>query len=152
METKEENLQTVISKPSTSLSRWIAEQLTILAEAFKESLTPQRIRIYAADLSDIPEEQLAIAFQRSRRELRFFPKIAEIRELAGVGHGQQQDAEAHAAWDELMKFVRKYVGNDVYGNYGPEHGWYPRYPKLSDRVLDTVRRTGGWRVYAYMTE
>jgi len=50
-------------------------------------------------------------------------------------------------------FVKKYVGNDVYGDYGPQHGWYPKqYPKLSDRILDTVRRTGGWKAYKCMTD
>jgi hypothetical protein len=63
------------------------------------------------------------------------------------------EAEARRAWDELTKFVKKYVSNDVYGNYGPQYGWYAKsYPKLNDRMLDTVRRTGGWDVYARMTD
>jgi hypothetical protein len=75
------------------------------------------------------------------------------------------NAEKVLAWDVLEKFVSKYVGNDVHGNYGPEFGWYgPRfnsrgelvkaasYTQLSDRILDTVRRTGGWRVYALLTD
>lgn len=153
METEHNNGPTAISKHSTPLSRWIAEQLTILAEAFGESLTSQRLKIYVADIGDIPAERLNVAFQRARRELRFFPKVAEILDLADVGHRQPEDAEARAAWDEVMKFVPKYVSNDVYGNYGPEHGWHPRtYPKLCDRILDTVRRTGDWSVYSRMTD
>jgi hypothetical protein len=142
-----------ISQRSTPLSRWIAEQVTILAEAFGESLTEQRVKIYAADLSDIQPDALAVAFRRARRERGFFAKIAELRELAGVSRAQQQDAEARHAWDVLTTFVRKYVSNDVHGNYGPEHGWYPKtYPQLSNHILDVVRRTGGWRVYARMTD
>ena len=64
----------------------------------------------------------------------------------------QLEAEARKAWDVVQNFTRKYVGNDVHGNYGPEHGWYPNFPKLSQRILDTVRRTGGWRQYKYMTD
>jgi hypothetical protein len=81
------------------------------------------------------------------------------------GGGVDTEAEKRLAWDVVEKFVSKYVGNDVHGNYGPEFGWYgPRfnwrgeivkaasYPQLSDRILDTVRRTGGWRVYALLTD
>ena len=66
-------------------AHWVAEQLTILAEAFGESMTAQRLMIYAHDLGDIAFEELAAAFQRARRECRFFPKISELRELAGAG-------------------------------------------------------------------
>jgi hypothetical protein len=69
-----------------------------------------------------------------------------------VGSKQQHEAEARKAWDVLMQFVNKFVGNDVYGNYGPEHGWYPKtFPQLNPQILDTVRRTGGWRAYSCMT-
>lgn len=63
------------------------------------------------------------------------------------------EAEMRRAWDVLMAFVSKYVGNDVYGSYGPEHGWFPRsYPKLEQRVLDVVRRSGGWKSYKRMSD
>jgi hypothetical protein len=80
------------------------------------------------------------------------------------GEGVDTEAEKRLARDIVEKFVRKYVDNDVHGNYGPDFGWYgPRfnslgevvkaasYPQLSDRILDTVRRTGGWKIYALMT-
>jgi hypothetical protein len=139
------------TQPSVILG-WLVEQLTVLAEAMGETMTAARLKIYAADLADIEGAALAVAFQRARRECRFFPKIAELRELAGVGRAEQQDAEARRAWDELTKFVRKYVGNDVHSNFCPEHGSYSNFPKLCDRILDTVRRTGGWKVYACMTD
>lgn len=86
------------------------------------------------------------------REAKWFPKPAELRELAGASQQQGQDAEARKAWDVLTRFVKKYVGNDVYGTFAPQHGWYPKsHPKLSDRILDTVRRSGGWKVYKCMT-
>jgi hypothetical protein len=63
---------------------WLLEQLTILAEAMGESLTPSRLEIYLTDLADLSREQLEMACWRARRELRFFPKIAELREFAGA--------------------------------------------------------------------
>jgi|SRR5579863_7832640 len=152
VETEHNNGNLTISQPSTPLFRWIGEQVTILAEAFGEPMTPQRLKVYAGDLSDLDRRQLEQAFIRGRRELKFFPKIAELRSLAGKSQEQQQDAEARKAWDATMKFMEKYVSNDVYGNFGPEHGWYPRrYPTLSERILATVRRTGGWKIYKCMS-
>jgi hypothetical protein len=140
------------AQKQSALLGWLAEQVTILAEAMGESMTPARLKIYAGDLADIERPQMEIAFSRARCELRFFPKICELRELAGEGEKQQADAEARAAWDQLIQFVGKFVSNDIYGNYGPEHGWHAKsFPRLSDRILDCVRRTGGWKTYACMS-
>ena len=52
----------------------------------------------------------------------------------------------------MQDFTRKYVGNDVYGNYGPDHGWYSNFPKLTEWILDSVRRSGGWKTYKCATD
>jgi predicted nucleotidyltransferase component of viral defense system len=154
METEQNSVKLQISLPTnkpSALLGWLTDQVTILAEAFAEPMTAARLKVYAGDLADLERSQLEVAFYRARRELTFFPKIAELRKLAGAGQEEQQDAEARKAWDLLTRFVTKYVSNDVHGNYGPEHGWYPKsFPKLSERILDCVRRTGGWKVYACM--
>jgi hypothetical protein len=153
METEQNNVKlkqlTPSKKPKES---WLIEQLGLLAVRLGETITPERLALYVEDLADLTQDQIERALWRSRRELRFFPKVAELCELAGISHVQQQDAEARTAWDVLTCFVGRYVSNDQFGNYGPEHGWYPnKYAKLTDRILDTVRRTGGWKVYKCMT-
>jgi hypothetical protein len=153
--TEQSNDKLTTSQPAQQSSEtlaWLAEALTILAEGLAEPMTPARLKIYIGDLADLERSQLEIAFARARRELKFFPRIAELRELAGQGAIQQADSEVRKAWDVVTKFVDKYVSNDPHGNFGPQFGWYSNYPKLSDRILDTVRRTGGWKVYACMTE
>src|SRR5438067_1810530 len=70
---------------------WINDQLTILAEAFGEALTEQRQEIYCAGLADIRQDNLQVAFRRARYELKWFPKLAELRELAGVSSGILSD-------------------------------------------------------------
>ena len=87
--------------------------------------------------------------------------------LAKLPGTEQADKNAakRVAWDDVEKYVRKFVGNDSQGNYGPDFGWFgplhnskgeivkaATYPELPQRILDTVRRTGGWRVYARMTD
>ena len=117
-----------------------------------QECSPERLRINAEDLIDIEQEALRVAFAKARREHDYYPSVAEIRRMAQVDEAAQLDAEARKAWELTEEFVRKYVDTDVYGNYGPEHGWYRIYPQLCDRILDTVRRTGGWRAYKKLTD
>lgn len=144
-QTEHNNVKLEISLPTkkpNALLGWLTDQFTILAEAFGEPLTAARLNVYASDLADLEHSQLEVAFRRARRELDYFPKVAQLRRVAGADQTEKTDAETRKAWDVLIGFVQKYVGNDVYGNYGPEHGWYPKnFPKLSGQILDTVRRT-----------
>ena len=139
------------AQQSSEILGWLAEQITVLAEAMGETMTPARLKIYIRDLSDLDCSQLQIAFARARRELKFFPKIAEVRELAGKGQKQEADAEARAAWDTILDFTSKYIQSDPHGNYRIDQGVRRTPPPvLSQRILDTVRRTGGWKVYKCM--
>lgn len=131
---------------------WIIERLGVLAIVFNYQITPERQMIYAQQLSDVPKESLIAAFDYLSRNSEFFPTIAKIRQSCGMDSGQVGSAEARLAWEQLEAFVRKYVDCDVEGRFGPEHGSYDNYPKLSDRILDTVHRTGGWRVYKRLTD
>ena len=131
---------------------FIAEQLTVLAAAFRETLHEATLRIYANDLADIPTECLLLAFEKARLELTYFPRIAEIRAMAGETEKIKVEAEAHKAWDILMDYVDKWVCSDPEGRYKPDPTVRAGVmPQLSQRLLDTVRRTGGWRAYKCMT-
>jgi hypothetical protein len=61
---------------------WIIDQLSIAAMAKGQVFTPERLRVNAEDLIDIPQGALLIAFQRARRELEFAPGVADIRRFA----------------------------------------------------------------------
>jgi len=99
------------------------------------------------------DAQVDRALTRCARECRYPVRLSDVLQRIPGLEVSQPEAEARKAWDVLVSFVNKYVGNDVYGVFGPEFGWHPRtYPKLSDRVLGTVRRTGGWKVYKCMTD
>ena len=62
----------------------MSDELTVLAVAFGERLTEERQELYCRSLADVAQEQLRVAFRRARCELKWFPKIAELRELAGA--------------------------------------------------------------------
>lgn len=82
--------------------------MTILAEAFGESLTEQRQEIYCGGLADISQDNLQTAFRRARYELKWFPKLAELRELAGVLGGAVIDGRPgpEEAWARMPKGER----------------------------------------------
>jgi len=67
-----------------ALLDWINDQLTVLAETFAEVLSEPRQEIYLEGLADIPRVHLEVAFRRAHRELKYFPKLAELREFAGA--------------------------------------------------------------------
>src|SRR5690348_14315587 len=73
---------------------WVMEQIALLAIAFNAHVTPELLRLYAEDLADISREQLVVGFRRARHELKFFPRIAELRELAVGAAADNRDAEA----------------------------------------------------------
>ena len=93
---------------------WINDQLTILAEAFGERLTEERQEIYCAGLAGIQQDRLVAAFRRARYELKWFPKLAELRELAGALGVDSAD-----------------------GRPGPEEAW-ARMPKGEQIEGDTI--------------
>ena len=49
---------------------WIIDQLLLAAVAKGQVFMPERLRANAEDLVDIPQEALAVAFTRARREFR----------------------------------------------------------------------------------
>jgi hypothetical protein len=87
---------------------WINDQLTIMAEAFGEKWTDERQEIYCAGLAEIQQERLEGAFRRARYELKWFPKLAELRELAGASADMSSDGRPgpEEAWARMPKGER----------------------------------------------
>jgi len=150
---QQHNGQSQESNERADFVRWTIGQLAILAVAMRETVTEECFRIVAEDLcSDLSQEQLQTAFTRARRELKFFPKIAELRDLAGANQKREAEAEALAAWGQVLTFVDKYVASDVYGGYEITQGCRSTPPpELSPKIQSAVRMAGGWRALKTMT-
>jgi hypothetical protein len=132
------------------LQLWLVDQLTVLAEALGEVVTPQRLQIYGADLSaDLSQDQLRLALTRSRRECRFFPKIAELREFAGGSMEDHGKVETEAAWVFAMNYLRRW-GVERLPLY--QSGKRVEAPQLPARIEYAVRRIGGLRGLNQITE
>jgi len=76
-----------------------------LGEAFGEGLTAERQAIYVTSLADIPLDKLRRAIRRAIKELKWFPKIAELRELAGFSPDITSDGRpgVEEAWSLCPK-------------------------------------------------
>jgi len=114
----------------------------MLAEAFGEALTEERMEIYARALSDIPQDRLDLAFQRALQERTFFPKVAELRALALASSDEGKKVEANAAWEYVNQYLRKW-GVDLLPLYS--NGKVITPPKLDARTNYALRRVGGLR-------
>jgi hypothetical protein len=153
MEIEHKNEQLTTSQPSKQLSRWIGEQLTILAESFGEVLSPQRLKIYVQDLADIDQGRLAVAFTRARRELGWFPKIAQLRDLAGANDADLRRIESEAAWQFALHYSGEPgVCRPPYFIFDKGTARYDYPPPPPPRVDYAVDRIGGWKALSEMTE
>lgn len=94
--------------PNQDTRAWIIDELTLMAVAYGAPMTAERLQIYAADLSDIPIDQLALAFRRARRESKFFPTISKLRELAGASEAESAQAEGLEAWAWLNTYLQRH--------------------------------------------
>jgi len=123
---------------------WISKQLTVLAEAFGESLTVERVEIYAGGLIDIPQDGLETAFRRALYELKWFPKMSELRDLSGSTADDQRKVEAQAAWTYVNEYLRKWGIDQLPVRSG---GKWITAPPLEPRLEYAIRRIGGlWRL------
>jgi hypothetical protein len=92
----------------------------------------------------LSREQLDTALIRARQELRFFPKIAELRDLAGMKAEDAQQVEANAAWEYANRYLRRHgiVKYDLDDR-----------PALLPRIEYALRRIGGlWGLNQITTE
>src|SRR5260370_4033210 len=76
---------------------WIIDQLLLAAVAKGQVFLHERLRATAEDLVDIPQDALAAAFSRARRELDYPPGGAEVRRLVLADEGSMLDAEMRSS-------------------------------------------------------
>jgi len=123
--------------------------LRVLAELFAAfearngGVSPMRLTVYVQDLADIELSALSRACAELRRESKFLPTIAEVRErvaswsmdAAGVNFSPEQ------AWDEVMRLVQCCGTNRVPG-VATDHG-----PAITfrDPVTCAIMTAHWWR-------
>lgn len=92
----------------SSMRKWITDQVAALGLALGDEVSTERLLVYAEDLCDIPQERLARAFSRARREYEYpkLPPVAFIRRMAGIGAQTDGRPGAEEAWARMPKGAR----------------------------------------------
>ena len=87
----------------------LVHQLDLLAEAFNEPLTANRLMVYVMALSDLSAAQLNHGLNRAVRELTFWPRPAELRELCtGIRARKSDTLPADEAWKWVMTYLDRH--------------------------------------------
>ena len=98
------------------------------------------------------DEQIAHAMTRCSRECRYPVRLQDFLQRIPGQEIPEPEAEARKAWDLVTSFASKWVQSNPDGGYVISRGVRSSEPpKLSQHILDTVRRTGGWPTYKCMT-
>jgi hypothetical protein len=99
-------------------------------------------------VSKATHDQIAAALDRCMVECRYPVRLPDIFQRI-PGLDVDANAEKRLAWDVVEKFSSKWLRwNEDRTVAFIERG----APQLAQRVLDTVRRSGGWTVYLRMTD
>jgi hypothetical protein len=88
--------------------KWITDQVASLGLALGEEVSTERLLVYAEDLCDVPQERLATAFQRTRREYEYpkLPPVAFIRRMAGAVQNADGRPGPEESWARMPKGER----------------------------------------------
>ena len=90
------------------MRKWITDQVAALGLALGDEVSTERLLVYAEDLCDIPQQRLARAFSRARKEYEYpkLPPVAFIRRMAGIDAHAEGRPGAEEAWARMPKGTR----------------------------------------------
>ncbi len=84
----------------------IIDNLTRLATAYNEPLTPDRIEVYTIALADLLPDELSHGFNRALRETKWWPKPSELIEFCtGRAAAMADKLTIDAAWNWTLRYI-----------------------------------------------
>ena len=108
--------------------RRIAAVLGVLAEAYRQKITPVTIKAYEIGLEGVPVEAIEQATQKALAQCKFLPVPAELRKLAGE---MSHEHRAALAWEAFLEAVSR-------------HGYYVSVDFDDAAINATAHNLGGW--------
>lgn len=94
----------IFPSPNQSQENWLARELALLAENYREEISEPRMERLLRELLALPLEAVREAVGRAFRECRFFPSVAELLALAGYS----PEALASNALADLLGWAQKW--------------------------------------------
>lgn len=108
-----------------------ARAIGALGETYRQPVTAVTISAYEMGLDDLSIGVIEKAIKRALREKKFFPTVAELRELAG---DLSPADRCVVAWDAVKRAHRS-------------HGFYGSVDFDDKAINAAVRSLGGWEVF-----
>ena len=104
----------------------------ILAESFRQKITPLTVRAYELGLSDIDINTIKRAVMVAIRDCKFMPTVHELRKLCGAAESRIETKDRPLlAWQAVREAIRRVGAYDS--------------PHFEDVVIHAViRELGGW--------
>jgi hypothetical protein len=87
----------------------IIDNLTRLATAYNEPLTPERIEVYTIALIDLSPQELNHGFNRALRETKWWPKPSELIEFCtGRASAMKDKLTIDEAWNWALRYIQMF--------------------------------------------
>lgn len=119
--------------------------INTLVDAFpRQSVTPQTVRVYLAELGDLDPHELMAAARRHIATSKWFPHISELREAVIANR-----REIRATWPaevEAWKWALEHAASS-----GEWVGGDPRRDRFA-LAVEAVQHAGGWRAFGQTTD
>lgn len=100
------NVESHSGYAAESKAEQIIDNLTLLATAYNEPLSPERIEVYTSVLFDLSPDELAHGFRRALRETKWWPKPSELLEFCT---GRASAMEDKLTIDRAWKWLHQYL-------------------------------------------
>jgi hypothetical protein len=98
-----------MTQPPPTKEESLVQYLGMLAEGYSQPLTTTQLKVYVMVLNDLSLEQLNHGCNRAIRELTFWPRPAELRELcSGIKAKKSDSTRADAAWEWVITYLEYY--------------------------------------------
>ena len=118
---------------SKSRSEQILECVTILAEAWRQKITPMTVRTYELGLSDLDINAVKRGVMAAIRECQFMPSVHELRKLSGAADSRIDAKDRPLLAWQAVRWAIAHVGQDQTPGFG------------DDVVIHaTISQLGGW--------
>lgn len=108
-----------------------AATMTALFALYDREPTDELMGLYWEAMRDLTAEQFSVGAGRATRELKWLPKPAEIRELAGISGPRVLARQVADAWEAVCKAMRQHD--------------YTTSVDFGPLVNAVIRNLGGWQ-------
>lgn len=119
-------------QPAKTRAEEVLLCVEILAESFRQKITPLTVRAYELGLSDLDINTIKRAVMVAIRDCKFMPTVHELRKLCGAAESRVDPKDRPLlAWQAVREAIRKVGAYDS--------------PRFEDVVIHAViRELGGW--------